>query len=101
MNSLVGGYHDLSYREGTSIFTCISSDGYAIEDVMVPCCLSTTLLCGRFLDLTGSVVGRRSTAPEFKLQPGYASGVFHLSLRLITFGSRSAHLTYHVHTQKP
>ena len=47
--------------------------------------------------LTGSIVGHRSIAPGFKLQPGYIRRVFHVSLRLITIGSCSAHLAYLVH----
>ena len=45
--------------------------------------------------LTGSVVGHISTAPGFRL--GYVGRVFHISLCLITFGGRSAHLVYIVH----
>ena len=44
--------------------------------------------------LTGSAVGRISIAPGFKPRLGYFRRVFHLSLRLITFGGRSAHLAY-------
>ena len=33
----------------------------------------------------------------FKPQPGYVGRVFQLSLHLITFGGRSAKLTYFVH----
>ena len=36
-------------------------------------------------------------APDFKPQPGSVRGVFHLSLRLITFGGHSIDLFYHVH----
>jgi len=35
--------------------------------------------------------------PGFKPWPGYVRRVFHLSLRLITFRVRSAHLVYLVH----
>ena len=45
---------------------------------------------------TSSAGGHRSIAPGFKLRPGYVRRLFHLSLRLITFGGRSAHLAYHV-----
>ena len=47
--------------------------------------------------LTSRVVGHRSIAPGFKSRPGYVRMVFHLSLRLITVGGRSAHLDNPVH----
>ena len=47
--------------------------------------------------LTGSAVGHISIAPGFKPRPGYARRLFHLSLRLFTFGGRSAHLAHLVH----
>ena len=34
---------------------------------------------------------------RFKPWPGYVRRVFHLSLRLMTFGCPSARLAYHVH----
>ena len=49
---------------------------------------------GRLHVLSCSAVGHKSIAPGFKLCMGYVSRVFHLSLRLITFGGRSAHLAY-------
>ena len=49
---------------------------------------------GRLHGLTGSAVGHRTTTPGFKPRPGYVRRVFHISLRLITFGGRSAHLAY-------
>ena len=48
-------------------------------------------------DLAHCTIGQISVAPRFKLRPGYIRRVFHLSLRLITFGGRSAHLAYLVH----
>ena len=47
--------------------------------------------------LIGSAAGRRSLAPVFKPRSSYIRRVFRLSLRLITFGGRSAHLAYLVH----
>ena len=49
---------------------------------------------GRLHDLTANAVGHRSIAPKFKLRPRNVRRVFLLSLRLITFGDRSAHLAY-------
>ena len=43
------------------------------------------------------VVGHTSIAHGFKSRPSYVTNVFHLSLRLITFGSRSARVAYLVH----
>ena len=54
-------------------------------------------LLGHFRGLTDSVVGYRSIAPGFKPLPDFVRRVFHLSLRLITFGGLSAHLAYRVH----
>ena len=51
----------------------------------------------RLRGLTGSAISHRSIAPRFKPRPGYVRRVFHLTLRLITFGGRSAHLAYAVH----
>ena len=53
--------------------------------------------CRRINGLPGSVIGHRSIAPGFKPRTGYTRRVFHLSLRLITFEGRSAHLGYLVH----
>jgi len=47
--------------------------------------------------LTSCMVNHRSIAPGFKPRMGYVRRVFVLSLRLITFGGRSAHLAYLVH----
>ena len=52
---------------------------------------------GRLYSLTGSVVGHISIAPGFKRRPDYVRSVFHLSLRLVIFGGRSAHLAYLLH----
>ena len=38
-----------------------------------------------------------SIAPGLKHRPGYVRRVFHLSLRLINYGGRSAQLAYRVH----
>ena len=50
-------------------------------------------LCG----LTGSVLDHRSPTPEFEHRHGHIWWVFHLWLRFIIFGGRSAHLANHVH----
>ena len=52
---------------------------------------------GHFRGLISSAVGHRSIASEFNHRPGYVRRVFLLSLRLINFGNRSAHLAYLVH----
>jgi len=46
------------------------------------------------LVLASSAVGNISITLGFKPWPGYIKRVFHLSLRLITFGGRFAHLAY-------
>jgi len=46
---------------------------------------------------SGSVLDYRSLPPVFKSRRGHIWRLFCLSLRLITFGSRSAHLAYLVH----
>jgi len=53
------------------------------------CCI------GHFHGLTLSPVGNRSIASGFEPQLGYVRRMFHLSVHLITFGCRSAYLTYH------
>jgi len=51
-----------------------------------------------FKGLPGSAVGHRSVAPGFKpLSRAISAGLFHLSLRPITFAGRSAHLADLVH----
>jgi len=50
-------------------------------------------LCG----LTRSALDNRSLKDEFESRRGYIWRVFHLWLRFITFGGRSAHLPYLVH----
>ena len=52
---------------------------------------------GRLQRLTGSAVGHRSIVSGLKPLPGYVRRVFHLSVRLIIIGGRSAHLAYLVH----
>ena len=52
---------------------------------------------GRLLGLTGGEVGYISVAPGFIPHEGYARGVFHLSLRLTTFGGCPGNLVYHMH----
>ena len=44
-----------------------------------------------------SVLDHRSLPPVFESGCGHIWRLFRLSLRLITFGGRSAHLAYHVH----
>ena len=44
-----------------------------------------------------SALDHRSLSPEFESLRGNIWRVFHLWLRFITFGSRSAHLAYNVH----
>ena len=46
---------------------------------------------------SGSVLDHRSLPPVFESRRGHIWRLFHLPLRLITFGSRSAHLAYPVH----
>ena len=46
---------------------------------------------------SGSVLDHRSLPPVFESRRGHIWRLFRLSLRLITFGSRSAHLAYLVH----
>jgi len=46
---------------------------------------------------SGSVLDRRSLPPVFETRRGHSWSVFHLWLRFITFGGRSAHLAYHVY----
>ena len=45
----------------------------------------------------GSVLDHRSVPPVFECRRGLIWRVFHLWLRFITFGGRSAHFAYHVH----
>ena len=45
----------------------------------------------------GSVLDHRSLPPVFESRRGHIWRLFRLSLRFITFGSRSAHLAYLVH----
>ena len=45
----------------------------------------------------GAYLDYRSPSPEFESRGGHISRVFHLWLRFITFGGRSAHLAYHMH----
>ena len=52
---------------------------------------------GRLRGLVGSVLDHRSLPPEFESRRGHIRKVFHLRLRFITFGGRSAHLAYRVH----
>ena len=52
---------------------------------------------GRLRGLIGSALDHRSLPAEFESRRGHICKVFHLSLRLITFGGRSAHLAYQVH----
>jgi len=46
---------------------------------------------------SGSVLDHRSLPPVFESRRGHIRRLFRLSLRLITFGGRSAHLVYQVH----
>jgi len=46
---------------------------------------------------SGSVLDHRSLPPVFESRRGHIWRSFYLSLRLITFGGRSAHLAYLVH----
>jgi len=50
----------------------------------------------RVRGLVGSVWNHRSLPPEFELRRGHIWRVFHLWLRFITLGGRSARLAYHV-----
>jgi len=44
-----------------------------------------------------SVLAHKSLQPVFEFRRGHIWRVFHLWLRFITFGGRSAHLVYHVY----
>ena len=54
-------------------------------------------LCGAPPWSSGSVLDYRSLPPVFESRRGHIWRLFRLSLRLITFGGRSAHLAYLVH----
>jgi len=47
--------------------------------------------------LTGTFLEHRSLPPVFESRRGHIWRVFHLWLRFITFGCRTADLVYHVH----
>ena len=51
----------------------------------------------RLRGLVGSALDHRSLPPEFESWRRRIWRVFHLWLRFINFGGRSAHLPYHVH----
>jgi len=53
---------------------------------------------GHPLGLIGSELDHWSLPPEFEYWRGHIWKVFHLWLRFITFGGRSVHLAYDVHT---
>ena len=55
----------------------------------------TLILFSMFISF--SVLDHRSLPPVFESRRGHIWRLFRLSLRLITFGSRSAHLAYLVH----
>ena len=46
---------------------------------------------------SGSALDHRSLPPVFESRCGHIGRLFHLRLRFITFGGRSAHLAYHAH----
>ena len=50
----------------------------------------------RLRGLIGSALDHRSLPPEFESRRGHIWMVFHLWLRFVTFGGRSAHLAYHL-----
>ena len=52
---------------------------------------------GRLHGVTCETVGNKSITPRFKSRLDYAIMIFHLSLRLNDFGSRSDHLAYRAH----
>ena len=52
---------------------------------------------GRFRALIGGALDHRWQPPEFESRRGHIWRAFHLWLRYITFGGRSAQLAYHVH----
>ena len=56
-----------------------------------------TLITGRLGGLIGSALDHGSLQSEFESRRGHILRVFHLWLRFITFGGRSAHLAYRVH----
>ena len=49
---------------------------------------------------SSSVLDHRSLPPGFESQRGHIWRLFHLWLRFITVGGRSAHLAYHVHKRR-
>ena len=53
--------------------------------------------CGATPWSSGSVLDHRSLPPVFESRREHIWRLFHISLRSITFGSRSAHLAYLVH----
>ena len=53
--------------------------------------------CGAPPWSSGSMLDHRSLPPMFESRRGHIWRLFRLSLRLITFGSHSAHLAYHRH----
>jgi len=59
------------------------------------------ILCGIYTWGTpwssGSVLDHRSLPPMLESRRGHIWRLFHLRLRFITFGGRSAHLAYYVH----
>ena len=59
--------------------------------------LLTVFILLFFRGLTCSALDHRSLPPEFEFRRGHIWRVYHLSLRFITFGGRSAYLAYHVH----
>ena len=54
-------------------------------------------MAGRLRGLVGSALDHRSLPSEFESRRGHSWRVFHLWLRFITLGRRSAHLGCHVH----
>ena len=54
--------------------------------------------CSALRGLVGSALNHRSLPPQFEYQRRHIWRVFHLRLRFINFGGRSAYLAYRVHT---
>jgi len=50
---------------------------------------------------SSSVLDHGSLPPMFKSRPGHIEGCFIFDFASLTFGGRSAHLTYHVHKSGP
>jgi len=82
---------------------CVNSVNVRIWQYMIAILIYAHLIIlfitmmGHINGLTSRTVGHISQPSEFKSQHGHVWRVFHLSLHLITFVGRWAHLVYLVH----